>query len=638
MNMKRLLWVCMMIAVVAVTGCSSDNGGSRLLIGDNPATQQDINDLVDDLDTANTDLNAVRTELFGMASDQTIDEITTAIRAGDAAGTTLTNVVTELNAGGANLGTEPTETDITTAIMGLNAESTTLTAVVTELNKDPALNLDPADRTAITAQITALYDDKNALNRVRSELNMPAASRDAIITAVQNLVTDDTSTVELDPVAVKKEMAIANDTDRPGTGTDETFAVTGGAVGTAPTMTIGTDSLGVIVDEDDATEFMSMPDTADTAVGNFTRKVYTRTVARANDTVTVLDSIEAAGNVEYATFYSTADRPGVDGMAVTTAGATLGQLAIKEDDVAINADLFDSANFPTNPEAGSTADSIIEYEDDARMFAGMFNDVEGTYSCTDTTCSATSDENGLKALDGDWFFTPDQNADGEITATIAGEDYDADYLAFGYWLRTAGTGDDMTYSVGALATGSLPFDNDTDATNDNAAMASLTGTANYRGPAAGIYVMKTDLNNDNMGPVPTGSGEFMAKTSLTANFDMNDISGYTISGMVTDFKDGDNPIDPSWALNLDSAPFSDREYSSDTWTFSAHKNTFSGATTGGENTEPGTWSGTFYGSGADTDTVTAGVQAADPTGVAGDFTGNFATGTVLGAFGAEKNP
>ena len=51
---------------------------------------------------------------------------------------------------------------------------------------------------------------------------------------------------------------------------------------------------------------------------------------------------------------------------------------------------------------------------------------------------------------------------------------------------------------------------------------------------------------------------------------------------------------------------------------------FTGSTTGG-----GTWSGNFYG-----DTGTGG--AAIPPHVAGQFTGAFNNGNVMGAFGATK--
>ena len=46
----------------------------------------------------------------------------------------------------------------------------------------------------------------------------------------------------------------------------------------------------------------------------------------------------------------------------------------------------------------------------------------------------------------------------------------------------------------------------------------FVGTATYSGPAAGMFVMKTDIDDDNMGPVPTEAGKFTADTELTAKF------------------------------------------------------------------------------------------------------------------------
>ena len=65
----------------------------------------------------------------------------------------------------------------------------------------------------------------------------------------------------------------------------------------------------------------------------------------------------------------------------------------------------------------------------------------------------------------------------------------------------------------------------------------LLGTATYSGPAAGMFVMKTDIDGDNMGPLATEAGKFTADAELTANFDdsgadMMSEDDFTISGTV----------------------------------------------------------------------------------------------------------
>ena len=69
-------------------------------------------------------------------------------------------------------------------------------------------------------------------------------------------------------------------------------------------------------------------------------------------------------------------------------------------------------------------------------------------------------------------------------------------------------------------------------------------------------------------------------------------------------------------------------------TTGARTNTFSGATTG-----DGVWSGGIFGPTTDDDSATTEVDEAEsgyPSGVAGEFTGHFDNGHVLGAFGATK--
>ena len=133
----------------------------------------------------------------------------------------------------------------------------------------------------------------------------------------------------------------------------------------------------------------------------------------------------------------------------------------------------------------------------------------------------------------------------------------------------------------------------------------FVGTAEYSGPAAGMFVMKTDIDRDNMGPVATEAGKFTADTTLTAKFGDETMTAddFTISGTVENFVltnyDG-TPVGNDWSLTLKSAAFANRTYDSSTGLvdrITAHRNTFSGPTTGVEGTDgtDGRWDGTFYG-------------------------------------------
>ena len=451
---------------------------------------------------------------------------------------------------------------------------------------------------------------------------------------------------------------------RPGKTTDDgdNFTVTAGGIGTPPVISIGTDRLGMEdagINNDD--EFA---EEAGAAVGGFARNVHTRTQTSGGvsttDKVTVLDNIDESKILPYREFYDDAadelrttaaalnadpyDRAAVD--AISAAGV----LALDEEDVAGNHELFSSTAFPSrddqiytylNDDPSTTG--VNEEERGGRTLDGMFNGVPGNFVCTTGPCTASTDSDGnLKALGGTWEFRPDAG-----DHFIAGGSHDEDYLAFGYWLQSTGEGDDATYKVGTFARGSMPFGG----TEIAAAVSALTGTATYRGSAIGMFVMKTDIDGDGKGPIATGSGEFTANTALTARFggmpaNIPYRDQFTISGTVSDFvltNSDDTTLDNDWSLNLQSASFATRVYDSGTGVVSAaptaHVNTFSGSTSGMEKGTAGRWEGTFYGPTPDTNPDDTGIQYGAtnyPGGVAGEFIGHFENGHAIGAFGATK--
>ncbi len=461
---------------------------------------------------------------------------------------------------------------------------------------------------------------------------------------------------------------------RPGKATAATddFVVSAGAIGTPPVIRIGdvatSDRLGMEdVGINNNVEFAEEPGTA---VDGFTRNVHTRTRTiggtKTTDKVTVLDNIDAPKNLPYREFYDDGagspivrtdsaslntgafDRAAV--ISINAAGVlTLDTGADGGGDIDGNHALFSSTALPSGEDQtytyvndDPTTENANEERRGGRTLDGMFNGVPGKFACTGDTCSARTDSDGnLDQLVGVWTFTP---AAGDHFVT--GGSHDNDYLAFGYWLQSAGEGDATTYKVGTFANGSMPFGGDAVA----AAVSALTGTATYTGSAIGMFVMKTDIDGDNKGPVATGSGEFTANTTLTAifggNTDTNNRDKFTISGMVNNFvltNSDDTTIDNDWSLNLKSAPFADRVYDQGTGAVNAaptaHRNTFSGATSGMEKGTDGRWAGMFYGPSPDTNLDDAGIQYGAtnyPGGVAGEFIGHFEDGHAIGAFGATK--
>ena len=454
-----------------------------------------------------------------------------------------------------------------------------------------------------------------------------------------------------DPAASADDLENPN---RPGkgeaeNGEDDLFGVTAGGIGRPTVMTIDgateddNDRLGMAdmtVDDEDEFEMM-----ADGMVGNFARNVHTRTISDVSDTVTVFDNRDAATDVEYDTFYETSGRPGVTGMADTDNDDQL-TLNTTGMNVADNSDLYYAMAFPTGDRQTfayatmDVEDTMDVDESEESTFAGMFNGVPGEYSCA-ADCSAMSDKDGnLAELGGTWTFTPERVATDADPHMIVGAKQDDDYLAFGYWLQGTGEGDKVKYGIGTFATGSMSF--------ETAGIPLLVGSAKYSGPAGGMFVMKTDIDGDNMGPVPTTAGKFTAEAELTAQFGSTTATAddFTISGTVESFVlsnyDG-TPVDNDWSLKLNRAAFASRTYDGSTGlinpeSFNGHAATFGGTTTGMEDGTDGRWEGGFYGPNVmdDMDTTADETTTGYPTGVAGEFIGHFESGHAIGGFGAEK--
>ena len=420
--------------------------------------------------------------------------------------------------------------------------------------------------------------------------------------------------------------------NRPGKLTDnsEVFKVEPGSLGGKPKTTIGTGANGANADElnldeldkDDMTagaapksyEGQFMNQNMDSMLGGFAGSVHEKMTGEGDDkvvdTINVFTNMDAAKSARYDEYYPSDGRT-ADG--VTSADTARGILTFATGQDTGKLDLFSGSKIPTGanqsfsiPGADVGGTDVKENE-----FMGTFNGVAGTYTCGGSACTAVTDGMGKLTLGGGTLtFTPTEKDPMKIM--LPGVSYDPDYLSFGYWVRTTGEGDDTKYGVGTFFDGSQPI-----------TAVTLEGEATYSGKAAGMYGRKT-LNQ--YGLVVSGSetsGHFTADANLTARFGGPDVAENKqnkIEGTVTNFMDGGEMISPNWELKLNAATIS----ADATGTF--NKETVGGGT-------EGNWIGQFYGP----DTTTTDESERYPGGVAGEFTGHFTNGHVIGAFGATKD-
>ena len=190
---------------------------------------------------------------------------------------------------------------------------------------------------------------------------------------------------------------------------------------------------------------------------------------------------------------------------------------------------------------------------------------------------------------------------------------DTDYLVYGVWAWIPNdVSQTASFEAGVFADGGDPF--------TGANILALTGTAEYRGEAHGIY---SYTDPDDAG---AENDPFEADAVLTANFGAADAAG-TISGRIENPRDndGDPVADPGEEIvvNLGAANIG----TGDGGFFAgAASMTFDGIA------HTGQWGGEFFGNGA---------AGAAPGSVAGTF-GVAGTdpergrATLVGAFGANR--
>jgi hypothetical protein len=252
-----------------------------------------------------------------------------------------------------------------------------------------------------------------------------------------------------------------------------------------------------------------------------------------------------------------------------------------------------------------------DYDVDAEV-EGTFHGLDGTYECTTGAgCMVTAVAGGGYVTTGDWTFTPEDFDAAETEVTVD----DQDYMHFGFWLNESTDDDGATAMANAFFGGTEASDPTT------LQSADMEGSAKYMGPASGLYVLNTFDTQGNS--TPAAAGQFTATANLTAVFGEPTSVGSDahdgISGTITSFMANGEMIDPDWSLDLSKADLGSDEV-------------FGGTTqpTGAE-TASGNWRGQFFGEAE----AMANGDDVFPTGVAGEFTGHFQNGDVLGGFAAE---
>ncbi|MDE2995066.1 MAG: hypothetical protein OXU67_14425 [Chloroflexota bacterium] len=258
--------------------------------------------------------------------------------------------------------------------------------------------------------------------------------------------------------------------------------------------------------------------------------------------------------------------------------------------------------------------------DQGRSIGGTYDGYSGTFKC-DANCDIEAVQGGALTFHGTWTFTA------SLTAKKSSRhaEQDSEFLYFGIWAfePTVATGaPDFKWAHGGDS-------NDTAADADIGNFANLTGEATFTGGAIGKYALAK------VGGRAAKIGTFTATANFTADFTAD-----TLSGRITDFKEGGSSLGADWHVFLGSSSSAAASLANTgaTGTLEAH-----GEIDG--DTAIGAWAATLHGSDnpgasslhtADPAKYPASrYPVADVAGVSGWF--NAAAGTnaaVAGAFGA----
>ena len=268
---------------------------------------------------------------------------------------------------------------------------------------------------------------------------------------------------------------------------------------------------------------------------------------------------------------------------------------------------------------GMPAKTLLDTDSTDRVTrSGTYDGYSGTFAC-ETGCNiATEADTNDLTFTGTWTFTASQTA----RKSSSHAEQDSEFLYFGIWAFEPTNPADTTnpHTLNWAAGGDAD-----DITAGN--FAALTGEATFAGGAIGKYALAKATGR---GARAAKTGTFTATATFTAVFGASP----TISGRITDFKEGGDSLGSDWHVYLGGTLPAAA-------TLAATGAT--GATSGAiddDNITGGSWTATLHGSDNEDMSGVTGYTAAkypraDVAGVAGWFRANAGTdAAIAGAFGA----
>ena len=437
------------------------------------------------------------------------------------------------------------------------------------------------------------------------------------------------TSLRLDEKALLAGIAAATDADNPTNYMGYATVAHGGKVSEGGMMDVADN---VLVGTDYAESPVLAPEVEGWMSSVYMREKQTAGVGTpgAVDDVTTSDMVTSYTNMKaptieerfYATYFDDTAGEHPTHVADVMPGGVLYMVDGSQDDAVavhsfVSADGLPSAK---NQEYswGADGNQGTDLPTEAKGLSGMFNGIAGTYWCA-RDCSASTDNEGNVSFDSaDWRFTPDATATQQATLVVEESVPASKFLTFGYWLRTTTDKDGPTYMVDTFAMGKSPAMLPT-----ASELSDVQGSADYVGPAVGLFVKRETTSVGDGDPVL--AGRFTAQSALTAHFSGNVPADKTnmISGTISNFMHLGEMIDEEWMVKLMDAPIAVVGQA-----FQALSGTAM---------PEGNWTGAFHG-GELTNTAEADDEDfVDPPGsVAGTFDAMFNNGEVIGAFGATR--
>ena len=240
--------------------------------------------------------------------------------------------------------------------------------------------------------------------------------------------------------------------------------------------------------------------------------------------------------------------------------------------------------------------------------SGQLQGASGTYRCNGASDAATctvQNRGGSFEFGGDWDFIP---SSGTVQIVVP----DGQYMWFGWWAQQTVEHQDPAHPTNIWA-----FQANHGGTNAVTDLSAATGSATYKGPAAGHYAIYEPDTGD------SSIGSFTASATLQADFDASPSN--TVSGTITGFSN-----DSGWSLALKpgivtGGTVARAEADDVTWTID------------GVPDDSGEWEAGFY-----SNLPPGGVITYQPHGIAGTFEATYdpsgvgARAAVIGGFGAHR--